>query len=76
LKHANLVKYVQQRKGELIEVAGTSPSNVPYVGADASSSTFGGGSTSSKIFLESSESLLLDFILYARIFKSMYLKYF
>jgi len=50
LKHANLVKYVQQRKGELIEAAGTSPSNVPYVGADASS-TFGGGSTSSKIFL-------------------------
>lgn len=50
LKHANLVKYVQQRKGELIEAAGTSPSNVPYVGADASSSTFGGGSTSSSKF--------------------------
>jgi hypothetical protein len=51
-KHANLVRYVQQRKEELIEAAGTSPSNDPYFGAAASSSTPGGPSTSSKIFSE------------------------
>jgi metaxin len=49
-KHANLVRYVQQRKEELIEAAGTSPSNDPYFGAAASSSTPGGPSTSSSKF--------------------------
>ncbi|CAK8531845.1 unnamed protein product [Lathyrus sativus] len=48
LKHANLVRYVQQRKEELIEAAGTSPSKDPYFGA--SSSTSGGPSTSSSKF--------------------------
>ncbi|XP_058756610.1 mitochondrial outer membrane import complex protein METAXIN-like [Vicia villosa] len=48
LKHANLVQYVQQHKEELIEAAGTSPSNDPYFGA--SSSTSGGPSTSSSKF--------------------------
>jgi hypothetical protein len=43
---------VQQHKEELIEASGVSPSNDPYFGAAASSSTPGGPSTSSKIFSE------------------------
>ncbi|CAI8589941.1 unnamed protein product [Vicia faba] len=47
LKHANLVRYVQQHKEELIESAGTSASNDSYFGA---SSTSGGPSTKSSKF--------------------------
>ena len=50
LEHANLVRYVQRCKTELI-VAGTSASNDPYFHADPSSSASRGRSTSSKIFL-------------------------
>jgi len=50
LEHANLVRYVQRCKTELIE-AGTSASNGPDFHADPSSSASRGRSTSSKIFL-------------------------
>lgn len=58
LDHANLVRYVQQCKAELIEAAGISPSNDPYFCADASSSASRGRSTSSKILLGFCECLL------------------
>ncbi|XP_020220183.1 mitochondrial outer membrane import complex protein METAXIN [Cajanus cajan] len=46
LEHANLERYVQQHKTELIE-AGTSPSNDPHLHADPSSSASSSRSTSS-----------------------------
>lgn len=49
LEHANLVRYVQQHKSELIEAV-TSPSYDTHFHADASSSASRGHSTSSDIF--------------------------